>query len=46
MNKEKNDPARYGGKGMAIGGIVLGSLSVLILFLYMILAIAGAIPAR
>jgi hypothetical protein len=46
MNKEKNEPARYGGKGMAIGGIVLGSLSVLILFAYMIMAIAGAIPAR
>jgi hypothetical protein len=44
MNKEKNDPIRYGGKGMAIAGIVLGSLSVLILFVYMIMAIAGAIP--
>lgn len=44
ISKEKNDPARYGGKGMAIGGIVLGSISLLILGLYLILLAAGAIP--
>ena len=43
MTKEKNDPARYGGKGMAIGGIVLGAISILILIVYLLLALAGAI---
>src|SRR5687768_4592912 len=31
INKEKNDPGRYGGKGMAIGGIATGAVSILIL---------------
>ena len=43
INKEKNDPQLYGGKGMAIGGIVLGSVSILLLGLYVILLAAGAI---
>ena len=42
LNKEKNDPLRYGGKGMAIGGIVLGSLSVVILGIWGLIQIAGA----
>jgi hypothetical protein len=44
LNKEKSDPARYGGKGMAIGGIVLGAVSILIFVVYLILAVAGALP--
>ncbi len=43
MMKEKSDPARYGGKGMAIAGIVLGSVSILILIVYMILMFANAL---
>jgi hypothetical protein len=46
ISKEKNDPGRYGGKGMAIGGIVLGAVSILILGVYGILVIAGAIPVN
>ncbi len=42
INKEKNDPLRYGGKGMAIGGIVLGSLSIVILGIWGLIQIAGA----
>lgn len=43
LNKEKTDPARYTGKGMAIGGIVLGSVSILIFLLYIILTLARSI---
>lgn len=43
INKEKNDPQHYGGKGLAIGGIVLGSFSILILGLYLLAVLAGAI---
>ena len=43
MMKEKADPARYGGKGMAIGGIVLGAISILIMIVYLLLLMAGAI---
>jgi hypothetical protein len=43
MMKEKSDPARYGGKGMAIGGIVLGAVSILIMIGYLILMMAGAL---
>lgn len=46
INKEKTDPDRYTGKGMAIGGIVLGAVSILILGVYGILVIAGAIPVN
>ena len=42
LNKEKNDPAHYGGKGMAIGGIVLGAVSILILIIYGRAALAGS----
>jgi hypothetical protein len=44
LNKEKSDPNRYGGKGMAIGGIILGALSVVLLAIYGILMLAGAFP--
>jgi hypothetical protein len=43
LNKEKQDPAHYGGKGMAIGGIALGALSVLILIFYVIIIAAGGL---
>jgi len=43
LNKEKSDPARYGGKGMAIGGIVLGAVSILGLLGYVILVFANAL---
>lgn len=46
MNKEKSDPARYTGKGMAIAGIALGSVSILFFLLYIILMLAGAIDLR
>lgn len=46
MSKEKNDPARYGGRGMAIGGIATGAVSIVIMIFYFILVIAGAIPMR
>jgi hypothetical protein len=41
MSKEKSDPSRYGGKGLAIGGIATGSLSVLFGLLVIIMIIAG-----
>lgn len=47
LSKEKSDPARYGGgKGMAIGGIITGSLATLLFVFIIILFIAGAIGGR
>jgi hypothetical protein len=43
INKEKSDPQRYTGKGMAIGGLVLGGVSVLIFFVYILALLAGVI---
>ena len=43
INKEKNDPERYGGKGMAIGGIVMGAVSILIAGVYGLALLAGVI---
>jgi hypothetical protein len=43
VNKEKNDPQRYGGKGMAIGGIVLGAMSILLFVTYVLALLTGVI---
>ena len=36
----KNDPARYGGKGLAIAGLVTGAVSLVVTILFIILAVA------
>jgi hypothetical protein len=41
VNKEKNEPALYGGKGMAYVGIALGALSVVFTLIFILIAIAG-----
>jgi hypothetical protein len=42
LNKEKNEPAVYGGgKGMAYAGIALGAISVVLTILFILIAIAG-----
>lgn len=40
MNKEKTDPARFGGKGMAMAGLILGILGTIFGTLGVILQIA------
>ena len=42
MSKIKADPARYGGKGLAIAGIATGSLSLLLVILYILFIIIVA----
>jgi hypothetical protein len=39
MTKIKTDPARYGGRGMAIAGIATGAISLVVLVLYIIFVI-------
>jgi hypothetical protein len=46
LNKIKSDPATYGGRGMAIGGIICGAISSLFTILLILLMIAGAIGGR
>ena len=46
MNKEKSDPTRYGGKGMAIGGIVLGGLSIIMTLISLIIFMSGGFDLR
>ncbi|MBD0371256.1 MAG: DUF4190 domain-containing protein [Pyrinomonadaceae bacterium] len=42
LNKEKNEPAIYGGgKGMAYAGIALGAISVVLTLLFILIALAG-----
>lgn len=43
ISREKSNPELYGGKGMAIAGIVLGSVGFIFTILYIILNIIGAI---
>jgi Domain of unknown function (DUF4190) len=45
IGKEKGDPVRYGGKGLAIGGIATGSIATLLLFV-VIIFIFGSLLAR
>jgi hypothetical protein len=40
MSRAKNEPHVYGGKGMAVAGVVMGSVSLLILPIFIIAAIA------
>jgi hypothetical protein len=41
MNQEKNDPDTYGGRGLAIGGIITGAISLVIGIGFILLAIIG-----
>lgn len=41
LNNEKRDPAKYGGKGLAIAGIVTGIIGFLFSILIILLALAG-----
>ncbi len=43
LQKIKTDPARYGGRGMAIAGMALGGLSLLFLVLWVLFIIISAI---
>ncbi|HEY0459652.1 MAG TPA: DUF4190 domain-containing protein [Pyrinomonadaceae bacterium] len=43
MNKEKSDPAGYGGYGMSLGGVITGAVALLIGFGFLILMIIGNI---
>jgi hypothetical protein len=41
LSKAKSNPAQYGGKGMAIGGIVAGLLALLLNIILFIVFLAG-----
>lgn len=41
LNNEKNNPARYGGKGMAIAGIITGVIGFFLSVLIILAAFAG-----
>lgn len=41
LNNEKRDPNKYGGKGLAIGGIVTGVIGFFISILIILAALAG-----
>ena len=43
MNQEKNDPLNYGGRGMALGGIITGAISLVIGIGFILLWIIGSI---
>ena len=46
MNKEKSDPAGYGGRGMAMGGVITGGIGILISLGWIILNIVGSVAGR
>ena len=39
MNNANNDPTKYGGRGMAIAGLILGTVSVLSSIIFIVFAI-------
>ena len=41
MSNANKDPMQYGGKGLAIGGIVLGAISILVGLIMVLIAIAS-----
>ena len=43
MNNVKNNPSRYTGKGLAVGGMVLGAISFVLAILFIFLGILGNI---
>ena len=43
MNNVNNDPLKYGGRGMAIAGLILGVVSIISSVIYIIFAILGSI---
>lgn len=43
MNNANTDPMQYGGKGLAIGGMVLGGIALVISILFIFLGILGNI---
>lgn len=43
MKNSNQDPAQYGGRGLAIAGLVLGSISLLCSILFLFLGIIGSI---
>jgi hypothetical protein len=43
MNNANNNPTEYGGKGMAIGGLVLGGIGLAISFIMIIFGLIGSI---
>jgi hypothetical protein len=42
MNKEKTDPEHYGGKGMALAGVIMGGFSIVISLIWIVVQIIGA----
>jgi hypothetical protein len=45
LSKIKTDPARFGGKGLAIGGMVTGAISLVLVILYVLFLIIIAASA-
>lgn len=43
MNNANNDPTKYGGRGMAIAGLILGAISIFSSIIFIIFAILGSI---
>jgi hypothetical protein len=41
MRNADNDPANYGGRGMAIAGLVMGIISLLVFVLFILISIAS-----
>lgn len=41
MNQEKSDPQKYGGRGLALGGIITGAIGLLFGFVMIVLALIG-----
>lgn len=43
MNNTNKDPMQYGGRGMAVTGLILGAISLLGSIVFILLAIAGSL---
>ena len=41
FNNSNKDPLRYGGRGLAIAGMILGAVSIFVMLLFVLIGIAG-----
>lgn len=41
MRNADNDPAQYGGRGMAIAGMIMGAVSLLVFFIFLLVAVVS-----
>jgi hypothetical protein len=45
-NRVKQDPARFGGAGLAMAGLILGSINLALVALYVVIVVIAALAGN